>query len=74
MTPCLELSIVVWLRYIALKPHGRIRESDVKEGSSFHTFQLFYKNLKILVLIYVLSQFIPIFKKIDEKFTQIYRS
>ena len=68
MVPSLELFVVVWLRYSALKLLQRIWESDVKEGPPFHTFlKIFYKNFKILVLCYNLSHFVPIFKKIEEK-------
>ena len=46
MVSSLELSIVVWSRYISLKLLRRIRESDVKEASLFHSFlQIFYKNV-----------------------------
>ena len=47
MVPSLELSIVVWSRYIALKLPWKIWENDVKEGTPFHTFlRIFFKNLK----------------------------
>ena len=72
MVPSLELSIVVWLRYVALKLLWRIWESDIKEAPPFHTFlHIFYKTFKILVLSYNLSHFVPIFKKIEEKPAQI---
>ena len=68
MVSSLKLSVVVWLRYIALQLLWRIWESDVKEGPPFHTFlHIFYKNFKILVLSDNLSHFVPIFKKIDKK-------
>ena len=50
MVQSLELSIVFWLRYIALKFLWRIWESDVKEGPPFHTFlHIFYKTFTILL-------------------------
>ena len=64
MAVSLELSIVVWSRYIALKLFWRIWENNVKEGPLFHNFhQIFHKNFKMLILIYSLSHFVPIFKK-----------
>ena len=45
-----RLSIVFWLRYIALKFLWGIWESDVKEGPPFHTFlHIFYKTFTILL-------------------------
>ena len=67
MVPSLELSIVVWSRYIALKLFWRIWKNDAKKGPPFHTFlQLFCNNFKTLVLSYNLPHFLPIFKKTDE--------
>ena len=67
----LELSITVWSQYIALKLLWRIWESDVKEGPPFYAFlQIFYKIVKVLVLSYNLSHFLPISKKIDEWLAQ----
>ena len=72
MIPSLELSVVVWSRYIVLKLLWRMWESDVKEGHPFHTFlHIFYENFKILVLSYNPSYLVPIFKKIDKKLAQI---
>ena len=48
MVSSLELSIVIWSQYIALKLLWRIWKINVKEAPPFHTFlQIFYKNLKI---------------------------
>ena len=72
MVPSLEFSIVVWLRYIALKLFWRIWESNVKEKPPFNTFlQMFHKNFKILASSYNISHFVPIFKKIDKKIAQV---
>ena len=60
MVSILELSVVAWLRYVALKLLLGIWESDVKEGEGppFRTFlQTFYKNFIILVLNYNLPHF-----------------
>ena len=60
MVSRLELSVVAWSRYVALKLLWRIWEKDVKEGEGppFRTFlQIFYKNFRILVLSYNLPHF-----------------
>ena len=69
-----QVSIVIWLWYIALKLLWRIWESDVNKGAPFPTFfQIFYKKFKILVLNCNLSHFVSIFKKIHEKLAHLSR-
>ena len=72
MVSSLELSIVDWSKYIALKLFLRIWEGDIREGLQFHTFlKIFYKNFKMLMLRYNPSHFMPIFRNIDKKLAQM---
>ena len=66
MVGSVDVSIVVWSRYITLKLFWRTLENDVIKGRLFHTFhQAIYKKFVILVFWNKYSPFVPIFIMID---------
>ena len=68
MARSVEVSIVVWSRYIILKLFWKTFKNDVIKGPLFHTFhQAFYKTFVILVFWNKKSLFVPIFIMIDWK-------
>ena len=72
MAGSVEVSIVVWSRYITLKLFWRTLKNDVIKGPLFHTFhQAFYKTFVILVFWNKKPLFVPIFIMIDWKLSSI---
>ena len=66
MAENIEVSIVVWSRYISLKLFWRTLENNAIKGPQFHTFhQALYKDFVILVFSSKYSPFLPIFIMTD---------